>query len=339
MTNHLISIIVPAYNIASYIEKTLASILAQTYRNIEVIIVDDGSRDATGAILDEMAKTDPRIRVIHKENGGVTSARLRGVAEATGEWIGFVDGDDYIEPQMFAHLLNNALKYQADISHCGYQMVFPKGHVDYYYNTGRLEQQDGLEGLKNLLDGSYIEPGLWNKLYHRSLFQNLLRDDLMDLTIRNTEDLLMNYYLFREAQKSVYEDVCPYHYLLRASSAATSGYTENKLRDPIKVLRILQDEMKDEPSVNAVVRRRYIRAVIGNATLDCWNQSEMVRSFRKEMRGELRGMLGQVLRDGGVSAKLKLMALWAGILPDIYCWVHEAYAKLKGTDKIYSLDK
>ena len=120
----LISVVVPAYNIAPYVEKSIASIIAQTYRNMEIIIVDDGSRDETGRILDDLAEKDSRIRVIHKENGGVTSARLRGIAEATGEWIGFVDGDDYIEPQMYERLLNNAFKYGAQIT--PYRWYFPR---------------------------------------------------------------------------------------------------------------------------------------------------------------------------------------------------------------------
>ena len=111
-----ISIIIPAYNIEQYIGATLDSVLAQSYSNLEVIVVDDGSRDGTGNVIDRYAQKDHRIIAIHKENGGVTSARLRGVAEASGEWIGFVDGDDYIEPQMYERLLENALKYNADIS-------------------------------------------------------------------------------------------------------------------------------------------------------------------------------------------------------------------------------
>ena len=339
MEKPLISVIVPAYNIEQYIEKTLASIAGQTYQNLEIIVVNDGSKDQTGRVLDGWANQDTRIRVIHKENGGVTSARLRGIAEATGEWIGFVDGDDYIEPQMYERLLGNARKYNAEISHCGYQMVFPKGHVDFYYNTGRLAQQDKQEGLKVLLDGSYIEPGLWNKLFHKSLFHSLLHDGIMDLTIRNTEDLLMNYYLFREAKKSVYEDTCPYHYLLRPSSAATSGISEHKLKDPMKVIRILLEETKCEPQIHAVVRVKYIRALINLATLDYRSESQMVKAYCMEMRKELRKALIRILAERNVSVKLKIMALWAGLLPQTYCWVHRIYAKLKGIDKTYSLDK
>ena len=84
---------------------TMDSIAAQTYENIEIVVVDDGSKDGTGAVIDAYAAKDSRIKAIHKENGGVSSARLRGVAEASGQWIGFVDGDDYIEPDMYERLL------------------------------------------------------------------------------------------------------------------------------------------------------------------------------------------------------------------------------------------
>ena len=170
-----ISIVIPAYNIENYLGTTLDSVLAQTYSNIEIIVVNDGSKDGTGAVIDSYAAREKRIKAIHKENGGVTSARLRGVQEASGEWIGFVDGDDGIEPDMYERLLENALKYGADISHCGYQMVFPNGRVDYYYNTGRLVQQDKITGLSELLSGAMIEPGLCNKLFHKHLFHGLLQ--------------------------------------------------------------------------------------------------------------------------------------------------------------------
>lgn len=339
MNEPLISIIVPAYNIAPYIEKSVMSICAQSYRNLEIIIVDDGSKDDTLSAAQKLAQQDQRIRVIHKENGGVTSARLRGVQEASGEWIGFVDGDDYIEPQMYERLLSNALEYQADISHCGYQMVFPSGHVDYYYNTGRFVLQDKPEGLKTLLDGSYIEPGLCNKLFHKNLLHSLLHRGLMDTTIRNTEDLLMNYYLFREARASVYEDICPYHYVLRPSSAATSKLSEHKLKDPVKVLHILLKETENETDVHTVVCRRYIRTLIQYASMDCRSQAEWVAAYRKEMRIELRRKLSGIAKDTAFPARLKLMAAWAGLLPGSYGWVHGAYAKLRGFDRIYDLDK
>ena len=134
MESVLISIIVPAYNIENYIGRCLDSLLHQVYEKLEIVVVNDGSIDDTGRIIDQYADMDQRIVPLHKANGGVFSARLAGIEKATGEYIGFVDGDDYIEPEMFGRLLKNAMKYNTDISHCGYQMVFPD-RIDYYYNT------------------------------------------------------------------------------------------------------------------------------------------------------------------------------------------------------------
>lgn len=334
-----VSVVIPAYNIEEYIEKCLNSILVQTFQNIEIVVVDDGSTDNTPAILDEYANRNSAISVIHQKNGGVTSARLRGVAEASGEWIGFVDGDDFIEPQMYERLLHNALEYQADISHCGYQMVFPKGHVDYYYNTGRLVQHNRQEGLSALLDGVYIEPGLCNKLFHRRLFDGMLNRGCMDTAIRNNEDLLMNYFLFREAEKSVYEDVCPYHYLLRPASATTAGISEYKLKDPMKVTRTILQDAEDMPAVYAAALRKYVRQMIADATCSCECQPEMIRPYRQEIRRELRGELRKIMTSDCLSGKMKLMAVWAGLLPDIYAGIHRIYARARGYDNIYSLDK
>ena len=113
----MISVIVPAYNVEKTIKRTLDSILKQTYSELEVVIIDDGSTDHTGKIIDWYQKKYPKkIRVFHVPNEGVTAARMRGVRAAKGTWIGFVDGDDEIDPDMYEKLLKNALKYHADIS-------------------------------------------------------------------------------------------------------------------------------------------------------------------------------------------------------------------------------
>ena len=160
-----LSLIIPVYNIASYLPRCLDSIINQKYKNLEIIVVNDGSTDTSREVIDDYCNKDSRITAIHKENGGVSTARLAGVSAATGDYIGFVDGDDYIEPDMFDRLIKNAVEHNADISHCGYKMVFPNGRIDYYYNTGRKGVQDNLEGLADLLNGERIEPGLVNKIY------------------------------------------------------------------------------------------------------------------------------------------------------------------------------
>lgn len=330
----LISIVIPAYNIQDYLGPTLDSILAQTYENTEIIIVNDGSKDGTGAVADSYAAKDGRIRVIHKENGGVTSARLRGVAEAKGAYIGFVDGDDFVEPQMYAHLMENLQKYNADISHCGYQMVFPS-RVDYYYNTGRLVAQENDQGCTDLLDGAFVEPALVNKLYRKELFVGLR--EWMDPSIRINEDLLMNFYLFRQSRMSVFEDLCHYHYVLRPGSAATSRLNEHKLEDPLRVLHLLLGETVDQPPWNAIVRRRIIYQLINTASLSLGDQKELIQPVRLEARRELRQRLWSALTDKRIGAKLKIMALWAAIWPWSFCAVHKLYAHLRGTDKKYEI--
>ena len=329
-----ISVIIPAYNIESFLPATLDSILAQTYTDLEIVVVNDGSSDSTADVINLYADKESRIRAIHKENGGVTSARLRGVAEATGDYIGFVDGDDYIEPQMYERLIENLKKYDADVSHCGYRMVFPS-RVDYYYNTGKVVFQENDAPAADLLDGKFVEPALVNKLYRRELFEGL--DGWMDKSIRINEDLLMNFYLFRRARASVFEDVCPYHYVLRKGSAATSTLNEHKLADPTRVLHILMNETADETALNLIVKRRLTYQLIATATLPLGNQKDLILPFRKEARKELRHGLGGVLFGKACGIKLKIMALWAAVWPWSYHIVHKIYAEVRGTDKKYEI--
>lgn len=327
-----ISIIIPAYNIENYLGSTLDSVLAQTYQNIEIIVVNDGSKDGTEAVIDSYATQDCRIKAIHQENGGVTSARLRGVAEASGEWISFVDGDDYIEPDMYERLLENALKYNADISHCGYQMVFPS-RVDYYYNTGKMVAQDHQTGLRDLIAGDFVEPGLVNKLYRRELFMELPR--LMDFSIKNNEDVLMNYWLFKASVHSVFEDVCPYHYVLRTGSAATSKLNHHKLQDPLKVTKaILADA---DEILRPVVIKRLAGQLISYASMSDREQPELILPFRNACRRELRQRLAEILSCPECGHKLKIMAMFAAMWPSGYGLIHKIYAKATGVDRIYDI--
>ena len=118
METYKVSVIVAAYNIEKYIARCLDSILNQTYKNLEIIVVNDGSSDNTGEIIDKYSEKDIRIKVIHKENSGVSSARNKGLDMSTGDYIGFVDGDDTLETDMYELLVSNAIKNNADISHC-----------------------------------------------------------------------------------------------------------------------------------------------------------------------------------------------------------------------------
>ncbi len=334
LEKNLVSIVIPCYNVEKYIQKTVESVLLQTHKKIELILVDDGSSDGTSAILDELANQDSRIKVIHQGNGGVTSARFAGIDVADGEWIGFVDGDDVIEPDMYEKLLKNAVEYNADISHCGYQMIYPS-RVDYYYNTGRLIVQDNKTGLIDLLDGSFIEPGLCNKLYNHSLLQELIFSNKMDFSVRNNEDLLMNYYLFKNSRKSVFEDICPYHYILRPNSATSQKISTYKLLDPLRVLKIIKSDVTDN-ELTEIINSRITAQLISLSTINCDYDREKYGRIIKDARRELKVIQPEISR-GNYSIKTKVKTVWCASSPWSYGFVHRIYAKIKGTSNKYEI--
>lgn len=332
MQSVLVSIIIPAYNIEKYLGRCLDGVVSQTYGNIEVIVVNDGSKDGTGKVIDEYAKKDSRIIPIHKENGGVSSARLAGIKASKGDYIGFVDGDDFIDPDMYERLVSNALMHNADISHCGYKIVFPKGHIDYYYNTGKNVVQDNITGIRDLLEGSFVEPGLSNKLYSRSLVLGFIESSVMDYSIKINEDLLMNYYLFKGAKCSVYEDFCPYHYILRAGSATTSK-KEHHYSDPIKVRRIIYNDAKVKPQLLSASFSTYVRSLVAACNQKAF--SNVKSSARAELKIELKNKNNVSC----LSKNLRFLARFAAFSPLMYRTFRTVTDRLRGTYKKYSLDK
>lgn len=254
-----ISVIVPCYNIKEYLPRCVESILAQTYKNLEIILLDDGSTDGTDEVIREYAKKDSRIITIFKQNTGVSDTRNIGLEIATGDYIGFVDGDDYIEPEMYGTLLKNAIEYDADISHCGYQMVFPS-RTDYYYNTGKTVIQDNKKGIRDIIVGDYVEPSSCIKLYKNQLLSGVYMPD----TIKNNEDNYFNFFAFVNSSKSVFVDIPYYHYLVRKGSAANSKINENQLFDPIKVRKKIFEYSLDnlDLDIQSLAYSSYLKSVI-----------------------------------------------------------------------------
>ena len=315
-----ISVIIPVWNLETVLERCLNSVLKQTYTNLEIIVVNDGSTDRSKHILNDYAERHENIVVVHQENAGVTAARLNGVSKASGEWIGFVDGDDYIEPEMYQILLENALKYQTEISHCGYQLVFADGRIHYFHNSEKLNEYDCLEGLEALLEGITIEPGLCNKLYHRSLFDELLSSDKIDLSIKNNEDLLLNVLLFKAAKKSVFYDICPYHYIVRANSASRRKLDEHRIFDPIRVRCYIKDLIPGTIMVTA--QKAYI-----NCCLDVLNTIllEGKRDYMVEYN-EVFQLLSAEKQGYRLLGKRRMfMAILATSIPFLYEWMYRFY--------------
>lgn len=173
--NPLVSIVVPIYNVEKYINKCISSLIHQTYKNIEIILVDDESPDNAGKICDEWAAKDNRIKVIHKKNGGLSDARNAGIAEATGKYIGFVDGDDWVSINFVEDLIGALNSTQADIAICRFAQVFEDGRVIVNSRLPeKVQQLTRKEFFQKLLEDGEITNHVWRKIYRRDLIKNNL---------------------------------------------------------------------------------------------------------------------------------------------------------------------
>ena len=263
--------------------------------------------------------------MLHQNNQGVSFARLREIEAAAGAYIGFVDGDDLIDADMYERLYRNAVKYQADISHCGYRMVLAD-KAEFYYNTGRVIEQNRQKGLADLLEGTLVEPGLWNKLFRRDLFSHLLSGDtIMDMSLRENEDLLMNYCLFSSAERSVFEDFCPYQYIIRENSSSHGGMKPHILTDPIGIGELLLADTKADEALYPLSARYYVTKLIKAATVSGKNRSSDIAAVCRTARAKLCAFLPEYLSLRSESKKKKLLAVWAAYAPGLYGVVHRLY--------------
>lgn len=310
MKSEKISVVVPAYNTGLWLNRCLDSLLNQTYEDLEVIVVNDGSTDDTKEVLDAYAREHKKVKVIHKENGGVTSARLRGVEAAEGAWIGFMDGDDQVEPDMYERLYENAQSAGAEISHCGHQVLFPDGRTEYVHGSGTKKRQDHVTGLRDLLDGGMVESSLCTKLFRRELFAGL--PQWMDPAIKNNEDLLMNYYLFDRAKSAIYEDFCPYHYILRHGSASYNQFHEHSLFDPILVRQKILDAC--EPALREDAQIALLRNCLfayGQLAMNLDRQYDDYRSRVRKLLREQKTYFPLLSKRNRILANMICIAPWS----------------------------
>lgn len=213
----MISIIVPVYNVETYLPTCIESILDQTYKDFEILLIDDGSTDNSGKICDEYAKRDNRCIAIHQQNKGVYNARNTGLSNATGEYISFVDSDDYIHPQMLEILYEALQKGDYDFSMITYKKVFNKSEIidisETCINTISLNRDTLISGLYNKTHISESNfQAVWNKLYKKAL----LKDMLFKLT--GSEDTEFNNRIYLKAQSAIFINLPLYYWLQRSNS-------------------------------------------------------------------------------------------------------------------------
>ena len=219
MSEDKISIIIPIYKVEDYISKCIKSVIAQSYHNLEIILIDDGSPDRCGDICDDYAERDSRIRVIHRQNGGISAARNSGLEVATGEYVLFVDSDDYIHPDMVERMHDVALNKQADVVVCDYVKVNEDEEIEIPEESRQVIDITEDNRLNYMLgETKIIFTVVWNKLYKRKLFQNIRFPEG-----KLHEDEFVTYKLLHSAGKVCYLKDAFYYYVQRTSSIMGEG--------------------------------------------------------------------------------------------------------------------
>lgn len=223
MSTPLISVILPIYKVEEYLDRCVRSIINQTYAHLEIILVDDGSPDNCPRICDDWAKKDPRIRVVHKKNGGLSDARNAGLAVATGELISFIDSDDWVEPAFFEVLYKALTKNDCDIASCEYRKVNEGEALSPTFPEHQCQVLAQTDAMSALIDNK-IQQVVWNKLYRRSAV-----DDIFFDVGKYHEDEFWSYRVIGRCKRFVATDYVGLNYFQRAGSIMGESYSKKRL--------------------------------------------------------------------------------------------------------------
>lgn len=286
----LISFIVPIYNVERYLQKCVDSILAQSYSNIEVVLVDDGSTDESVAICDSYANRDKRVQVIHKENGGASSARNEGLSFAHGSYIAFIDSDDYVSPSMAEKLLDAISKTDSDLAMCNFAYTDELGNItESFSDDTKAGEYRTEELLRKVAAGWTFGILVWNKLFKKELFDG----GLLFLEGRIAEDEMIAHRLLARVRKAVIIPDVLCFYRQRTGSVTNSAFNEKNLDS----LEALIDRVEFFISINEE-ELAYIASVTAIKNLaDLWsfrNKSKEIKAILKSYRTRIRNLCGKI---------------------------------------------
>ena len=235
----LISIIVPVYNVETYLAKCVDSILAQTYTNLEIFLVNDGSSDCCGKLCDEYAKEDKRIKVIHKKNGGLSDARNVAIDVTTGEFITFIDSDDYVTDDYIMTLYSLIEKYECKVSIALYNTFVEGSKPKVVNRVYREDCQTNIKAIEEMFYQEKYDTASWAKLYHSSLFATGIRYPKGIVY----EDLATTYLLIFQSDKVAFCNRRIYNYLLRRDSIEGSSFSSKKMDSALKVCELMESHL------------------------------------------------------------------------------------------------
>ena len=285
----IISVVVPVYNVEKYLEKCVKSICQQTFKEIEIVLVDDGSKDNSGKLCDELAKVDDRIKVVHKNNGGLSDARNVGIKVAAGDFIGLVDSDDYVASDMYEILYRNLIREHADVAVCTAYSCYEDKVLP--YQKAGYETMSGIEFLGRTLSGDCVIVSACCKLYKKKL--------LLDTQFqkgRLYEDAFILGELFSKVDKVVVEYSPKYYYVHHAGTITTNSYTA-KNKDYIKAYEINKKIVQNLcPKYMEAAQYRLFRAYYELADLALLSETaeaqKDLRQFKKFLKDNFWSIWG-----------------------------------------------
>ncbi len=326
-----ISIIVPVYNVEQFLRRCLDSILSQTFQDFEVVLVNDGSTDNSGQICREYARKDPRIVFIEKENGGLSSARNTGLDAAKGEYVGFVDSDDYIAPDMYKFLYENLVKYGADISICSFYFVYEDGRICHTKPGGVCRCMNNEEAIRTLLGRKHFENYVCDKLYKKVLFDRI-RFPENELY----EDIAVTYKLLDSSQTVIYKSEPKYYYVQRPGSIVNSGFSVKKLQF-VEQCRKLVDFSKSRGGMYDMEAQTFFAL----ASLWLMYEAGMHKSKYARILTDLKNNVlnnynaAMQSRDLKKTERLALYLLKSGMSINVLCGLHWISKKLLTGLKVF----
>lgn len=279
----MVSIIVPIYRVEAYLDKCVRSIVEQTHDALEIILVDDGSPDQCGAMCDAWAKRDSRIRVVHKENGGLSDARNAGLAIATGDVIGFVDSDDWIEPEFVQTLLDAMEASGGDIAECGIRLVAEDGTVLRQRGPSKDESLDKMEALRRLVLEKGVYQTVWNKLYRRQVIEGILFEKG-----KCNEDDFWTYQIFDRIQKLALVEKPMLNYLQRGGSIMGVDYSLKRL-DGIEARHRRMSHLQKYHTLAALTRQQLVLEIL-------WHLQKALRELEDGEKDHAVAILLDTLR-------------------------------------------
>jgi len=249
----LLTVIVPCYNVEKYVDKCISSIVNQTYSNLEILLIDDGSTDSTGKKCDEWKNRDLRIRVIHKQNEGLPYARKTGVENTTADYIAFVDSDDWIDTNMYSDMMSALLTTNSDIAQCDYCTVYEDGRVKHRVNERQsdLQVMNRMEAMKKIILKPYWT-AFWINIFKKHLFDGIV----FKKELAYGEDLIIHY-MFHRSSQTVYLDREYYFYLIRNDSISNHGAIQDDMKRFCEITDAWYDRyifLKPHPEYNNIIK-------------------------------------------------------------------------------------